>query len=381
LIKVLILENLLKLKISISKYQEYWYINLGVIIGELSMKALNLIVFSASLYASALCASDIIGAGASFPYPLYAKWALVYQKEKGIRLDYQSLGSASGLAQLKAKKVDFAATDMPLSDKKLTKTGLIQFPIVLGGIVVAVNMKALSGKVLKLTPDVLVDIFLGNITSWQDRRITSINPKLKLPKKDIVVVHRADGSGTTFNYTAYLADVSPSWQKNIGLGTNVDFPVGIGGKGNEGVAEYIKNIDGAIGYLEYGYAKNKHLKLAQLKNKAGNFISPSAQTFSHAVKNIKWRAPASIEGASVNLPGDKSWPILGVSYVVVNKSMNTNKVTQKVLEFFNWTYSHGKLYTEKLNYIPLPRPITKRILSSWKSLKLTRAVDKVGNAI
>lgn len=320
-------------------------------------------------FMQSVVALDLKGAGGTFSYPLYAKWTKAYQKQAKVNISYQSLDSKEGIKQLAAKQIDFAATDFPLSKKKLEKAQFIQFPVAIGGIVVAFNLKALSGRTLKLSPEALTEIFLGKITSWRDRKIQQLNPKLNLPNKDIVVVHREDSSGTTFLFTTYLALVSDSFAKNIGTGQLVRWPVGIGGKGNEGVSEYIKNIDGAIGYVEFNYAKVKRLSMLELKNKSGSFVSPSNESFSHAAKASKWSDSDTSNTTFLNQRGEKSWPILGVSYALLNKKQDNPKLAKVLLDFFEWTNKYdGQKITQDLNYIPLPKAMIKQIKSTFRQL-------------
>jgi len=316
--------------------------------------------------AGAAFAQEITGAGATFPAPIYAKWAEAYQKATGVKMNYQSIGSSGGIRQITAKTVDFGASDAPLSVEQLEKDGLIQFPAVIGGVVPVVNVADVKPGDMRLTGQVLGDIFLGKITKWNDKAIAELNPKLKLPAQDIAVVRRADGSGTTFIFTNYLAKVNADWKAKVGDGQAVQWPTGMGGKGNEGVAAFVQRLPGAIGYVEYAYAKQNKLAHALLKNADGLFVGPDDLTFKAAAAGADW-GKAAFGAILTEQKGKESWPITGATFILLHKSQAKPQQGTEVLKFFNWSYANGAKLAADLDYVPLPEVLTKQIASVWAS--------------
>ena len=312
-------------------------------------------------------AVDITGAGATFPYPIYAKWADAYRKETGVGLNYQSIGSGGGIKQISAKTVDFGASDMPLKPEELDKSGLVQFPTVIGGDVPVVNIKGVAGEQLRLTGEVLADIYLGKLKRWNEAAIANLNPGVQLPATAISVVHRSDGSGTTFIWTNYLSKVSAEWKSKVGEGTAVNWPTGVGGKGNEGVASYVQRIDGAIGYVEYAYAKQNRMAVVLVKNREGEFIAPSAKTFQAAAAGADWKAAPGMYLILTDAPGKGAWPIAGATFILMHKVQEKPENAREVLKFFNWAYDKGDPLAQQLDYVPMPDTVVKLIQSSWKS--------------
>jgi len=312
-------------------------------------------------------AADLTGAGATFPYPIYAKWADAYKTQTGVGLNYQSIGSGGGIKQIKAKTVDFGASDMPLTAQELDQDGLLQFPAIIGGVVPVVNLEGVAPGQLKLTGTVLADIYLGKIKNWNDPVLTAINPDLKLPAVAITVVRRADGSGTTFLFTDYLAMVSTEWKSRVGTGTSVSWPTGVGGKGNEGVAAYVQRIKGAIGYVEYAYAQKNKMAHAMMKNQAGQWVEPGQDGFAAAAANARWdKAPGFYE-LLTDQPGAKSWPITGASFILLHRAAADPAKTLAVLNFFSWAFKSGKQMAVELDYVPMPDSVVKLIDSSWRA--------------
>lgn len=314
---------------------------------------------------SSFAGSQITGAGATFPYPIYSKWAHQYHKKTGIKLNYQSIGSGGGVKQIKAKTVDFGASDAPLKPTQLKKYGLIQFPMIVGGVVPVVNIKGLEEKQIKLTPEVLADIFSGNITHWNDSQLTALNPGLILPNKEITVVHRADGSGTTWIFTNYLSKVNNHWRKNIGNAKSVQWPVGIGGKGNEGVAAFVNKVSGSIGYVEYAYALQNKMATVLLKNVDNQFVSATAESFQAAAANADWENAENYFVVLTNQPGLNSWPIAGASFILLHNEQRRPEQAKKVLEFFSWSYHHGQKMATDLDYVPIPDSVVRQVEKSW----------------
>ncbi len=312
----------------------------------------------------------ITGAGATFPYPIYAKWAYSYGKLTGARINYQSIGSGGGIQQIKAGTVDFGASDAPLEADELERFGLIQFPMVIGGVVPVLNLKGIKNGQLKMTGEVLSCIYLGKIKKWDDPRIVALNPGLDLPSRSITVVHRSDGSGTTWIFTRYLSQVNDEWKKSVGFGKAVQWPAGVGGKGNEGVAAYAKRINGALAYVEYAYAIQNRLNPVALKNKDGSFVLPSAKTFEAAASNADWEHAPGLGVVLTNQPGKDSWPITGASFILMRKNQNDLKRAQAVLKFFDWCYHDGRKAALKLDYIPVPLKVVDIVEKLWaNSLK------------
>jgi phosphate transport system substrate-binding protein len=312
-------------------------------------------------------AADITGAGATFPYPIYAKWADAYKKETGIGLNYQSIGSGGGIKQINAKTVDFGASDMPLKPEELDKSGLMQFPTVIGGDVPVVNLKGVAPGQMKLSGEVLADIYLGKIKQWNDPAIAALNPGLALPASAISVVHRSDGSGTTFIWTNYLSKVSAEWKEKVGEGTSVNWPTGVGGKGNEGVASYVQRIAGSIGYVEYAYVKQNKMAYALVRNREGEFVSPNAQAFQAAAAGADWRAAPGMYLILTDAPGKNAWPIAGATFILMHKTQDKPANAKEVLKFFSWAYAKGDAMAEQLDYVPMPNNVVGLIQASWKS--------------
>lgn len=313
-------------------------------------------------------AADITGAGASFPAPIYAKWADAYQKATGNKLNYQSIGSGGGIKQINAKTVDFGASDMPLKAEVLQKDGLVQFPTVIGGVVPVVNVTGVKAGDLRLTGAVLADIYLGKITKWNDKAIAELNPNVKLPGDDIAVVRRADGSGTTFIFTNYLSKANDEWKSKIGEGTAVQWPTGMGGKGNEGVAAFLQRIPNSIGYVEYAYAKQNNLAWTWLKNASGEFVRPDDETFKAAAAGADW-SKSSFGEILTNQAGKTAWPISGATFVLMHKVQDKPAQAAEVLKFFEWSYKNGGKMAADLDYVPLPDSLVKQIAASWKDIK------------
>lgn len=310
-------------------------------------------------------AVDISGAGATFPYPLYAKWADMYKKETGVGLNYQSIGSGGGIKQIKAKTVTFGASDMPLKPAELKEAGLVQFPTVTGGDVPVVNLEGIKPGELALDGPTLAKIFLGEVTSWDDPAIKKLNPKVKLPSKAIVVVHRSDGSGTTFIWTDYLSKVSGDWQSKVGASTAVEWPAGIGAKGNEGVANNVIQTDGAIGYVEYAYAKQNKMAYADMINKDGARVAPDAQSFQAAAANARWADAPGFYQILTDQPGAKTWPIAGATFILMHAQPDDPAAAAEALKFFNWAYQKGGKMAEELDYVPLPAAVVALIKKTW----------------
>ena len=315
---------------------------------------------------------DITGAGATFPYPIYAKWADAYKKETGVSLNYQSIGSGGGIKQITAKTVDFGASDMPLKPEELEKSGLVQFPTLIGGDVPVVNLKGLASE-LRLTGPLLADIYLGKLKKWNEPAIADLNPGVKLPDTAISVVHRSDGSGTTFIWTNYLSKANAEWKSKVGEGTAVNWPTGVGGKGNEGVAAYVQRIDGAIGYVEYAYAKQNRMSVALVKNRDGEYIAASAKAFQAAAAGADWKAAPGMYLILTDAPGKGAWPIAGATFILMHQQQEKPENAREVLKFFTWAYDKGDVLAEQLDYVPMPDAVVKLIQASWKSQLKDRA--------
>jgi len=314
----------------------------------------------------------INGAGASFPYPVYAQWAHKYHELNQIKINYQSIGSGGGIAQIKAKTVDFGGTDEPLKPEDLDKNGLIQFPTVMGGVVPVINVPGVKAGELKLDGPTVAAIFLGKINKWDDEAIKKLNPDVKLPAQAITVAHRTDGSGTTFIFTSYLAKVSPEWKEKVGAGKAVKWPApnSIGGKGNEGVAGQVKAVNGSIGYVEYAYALQNKIPHAALKNQAGKFLQPDLDSFQSAAANADWsKAPKGFSLMLIDQPGEKSWPIVGVTWIMYHKDQPDANKAKETLKFFAWAYKHGGDMAKALHYVPMPENVVKLVEESWKEIK------------
>jgi len=304
---------------------------------------------------------QITGAGSTFVYPVLSAWAADYQKQSGARINYQSIGSGGGISQVKAGTVDFGATDQPLASDELAKANLAQFPIVIGGIVAVVNLAGFKPGQLKLTGPLLADIYAGKVKSWSDPAIASVNPGAKLPSANIAVVHRSDGSGTTFNFTHYLSQVSPAWKSGPGEGKTVSWPTGVGGKGNEGVANYVKQIPNSIGYVEYAYVVQSGMAYAQLQNAAGTFVSPSAETFSAAAQSADWAKASDFNLVMTNAPGANAYPITATTFILMPKQPKDKAKSDAALSFFRYALEKGQPQANKLDYVPLPAALVKQI--------------------
>jgi phosphate transport system substrate-binding protein len=313
--------------------------------------------------------TTITGAGATFPYPVYSQWAHEYEKQTKVRLNYQSIGSGGGIAQIKAKTVDFGASDAPLRPEELKKFGLVQFPMIIGGVVPVVNLKGVKRGEIHLTPQNIADIYLGKIKKWNDPAIMKNNPSLKLPNKNIATVHRADGSGTTWIFTNYLNKVSNEWQSKVGFGKAVSWPEAnsVAGKGNEGVAAFVKKIDGAIGYVEFAYALQNKMNYVKLKNKDGNYVSPSIKTFQAAAANADWAHAEGYYLVLTEQPGANSWPISGASFILMYKEQKDANKAKTVLKFFDWSYKHGQRLAINLDYVPIPDNVVDMVENTWKT--------------
>jgi len=322
----------------------------------------------AATTATSAFATDITGAGATFPYPVYAKWADAYRKATGAGMNYQSIGSGGGIKQIQAKTVDFGASDMPLAPEDLRKSGLMQFPAIMGGVVPVVKLEGIQPGQLRFTGPLLADIYLGKVTKWNDERIAKLNAGVKLPATDITVVHRSDGSGTSFLWTNYLSQVSQEFKSKVGEGTSVNWPGGVGGKGNEGVASYTQKIDGALGYVEYAYAKQNKLTYALMQNRNGRFVAPTDETFSAAAANADWKGAPGMRVILTNQPGDKAWPITGASYILLHTQAEKPDATRQVLRFYDWAFANGGKMAETLDYVPMPDTVVQAIHASWKQI-------------
>jgi phosphate transport system substrate-binding protein len=334
---------------------------------------LNKFLTSAALAAGAAfaftsaMAADITGAGATFPYPIYAKWAEEYKKASGNGLNYQSIGSGGGIKQIKAKTVDFGASDMPLKAEDLEADGLMQFPAIMGGVVPVVNLEGVTPGQLKLTGQVLADIYLGKVTKWNAPEIASLNAGVKLPAEDITVVHRADGSGTSFLFTDYLSKANPEFKSKVGAGTAVKWPTGVGGKGNEGVAANVQRIKNSIGYVEYAYAKRNKMSHTQLKNRDGQFVQPDDETFKSAAANADWVKTPGFAVVLTDQAGKNSWPITGASFILMHKAQADGAKGKEVLKFFDWAYKNGGAMATELEYVSMPAPVVKLVQDAWKA--------------
>ena len=334
-------------------------------VSSFSLKATML--FAGLTIATSAFAVDITGAGATFPYPIYAKWAESYNVKTGVKLNYQSIGSGGGIKQITNKTVDFGASDKPLTPEALEKAGLIQFPTVVGGVVPVVNIPGVASGELRISGEVLANIFLKKITKWNDPAIKSLNPSLALPDSAITVVHRSDGSGTTFVFANYLSKVSKEWGTKVGADTSVAWPTGVGGKGNEGVAAYTQRIKGAIGYVEYAYAKENNLPAVTMQNSEGEFVKPSIESFQSAAKYAKWESAPGFYEILTNEPGKTTWPIAGATFILMHKSQDKPENAAEVLKFFDWGYNNGGLMAKGLDYVPMPESVVKLIETSWKN--------------
>ncbi|MEH6434364.1 phosphate ABC transporter substrate-binding protein PstS [Massilia sp. DD77] len=325
------------------------------------------VALAAAALATSAHAANITGAGATFPYPIYAKWATMYKAASGNSLNYQSVGSGAGIKQIKARTVDFGASDMPLPANELNAAGLFQFPAIMGGVVPVVNLPGIAPGQLKLTGAVVADIFLGKITKWNAPQIAALNPGVKLPADDITVVHRADSSGTSFLWTDYLSKTNPEWKSKVGAGTTVKWAVGVGGKGNEGVAANVQRIKGGIGYVEWAYAKKNRMSHTQLQNKDGVFLQPDDAAFAAAAASADWAKAPGFAVVLTDQAGKASWPVTGASYILVHKSQADGVKGKEVLKFFDWAYKKGDAAAAELDYVPMPDAVAKLVQDAWRA--------------
>ncbi len=324
-----------------------------------------------------VAAADITGAGATFPFPIYSKWAEAYKQKTGIGMNYQSIGSGAGIKQIQAKTVDFGASDMPLKPDELQKAALMQFPAIIGGVVPVVNLAGIAPGQMKLTGPVLADIYLGKIKKWNEKPIADLNPGLKLAAENITVVRRSDGSGTTFIWTDYLSKASPEWKEKVGSSTAVAWPEGVGGKGNEGVASYVQRIKGAIGYVEYAYAKRNNMAHALVRNKDGAYPPADDGTFQAAAAHADWKSAPGFYQILTDQPGKDSWPISGASFILMHTTQAKPQNAQEVLKFFDWSFKNGQKMAQELDYVPLPANVIALIEDAWK----TRIKDATGQPV
>ncbi|HRL52926.1 phosphate ABC transporter substrate-binding protein PstS [Acidovorax temperans] len=331
-------------------------------------------VVAAGAFSSAFAQQEATGAGASFPAPLYSKWASDYNKATGVKINYQSVGSGAGLRQIEAKTVDFGASDAPLKDEDLNKKGLVQFPTVIGGVVPVVNIKGIAPGQIKLSGQVLGDIYLGKISNWSDPAIKALNPGVALPDASIAPVRRADGSGTSFIFTNYLSKVNAEWKSKVGEGTAVNWPTGAGGKGNEGVAAFVGRLPNSIGYVEYAYVKQNKMTYVQMQNAEGQFVSPDDSAFKAAAAGADWAK--SFYQILTNQPGKESWPITGATFILMQKSQEKPVQAATSLKFFEWAYKTGDKTASDLDYVPMPDSVKETILKSWTAIQ-----DTSGKAI
>jgi phosphate transport system substrate-binding protein len=325
-----------------------------------SLVAAGLVAASTSAFAA-----DITGAGATFPFPIYSKWADAYKKETGNGLNYQSIGSGGGIKQIQAKTVTFGATDMPLKVDQLEKDGLVQWPMVMGAIVPVVNIEGVKPGEIVFDGETLANIYLGKITKWDDPAIKKLNANVKLPSDAITVVRRSDGSGTTFNFTDYLSKASADWKSKVGSGTAVEWPVGVGAKGNEGVSGNIGQTKNSIGYVEYAYAKQNKLTYTAMVNHAGKTVQPTVEAFQAAASNADWAKAPGYYVILTDQPGDKSWPITASTFILMHKDATDKAASQEAIKFFKWAFANGGKMAEELDYIPMPEPVVKLIEKTW----------------
>ncbi|HWI82374.1 phosphate ABC transporter substrate-binding protein PstS [Ramlibacter sp.] len=320
-------------------------------------------------------AQDVTGAGASFPAPLYAKWAADYHKASGAKINYQSVGSGAGIKQIEAKTVDFGASDMPLADEELAKKGLVQFPTVIGGVIPVINVKGIAAGQLRLNGQVLGDIYLGKITKWNDAALKALNPGVNLPDAAIAPVRRADGSGTTFIFTNYLSKVNADWKAKVGEGTAVNWPAGTGGKGNEGVAAFVGRLPNSIGYVEYAYVKQNKMTYALLQNAAGQFVAPDDAAFKAAAAGAEWSK--SFHQILTNQPGAQSWPLTGATFILMHKVQDKPAQAGAALKFFEWAYKNGDKTADDLDYVPMPAAVKSQVEKLWS----TQIKDAAGKPV
>lgn len=341
----------------------------------MKITSLTALLAAASFVALPAAAQDVTGAGATFPAPLYAKWADAYNKATGARINYQSVGSGAGIRQIKGKTVDFGASDMPLKDEELDKDGLLQFPTVIGGVVPIINIAGIQPGQVRLTGQVLGDIYLGKITKWNDPALTALNPGVPLPNADIQVVRRADGSGTSFIFTNYLSKVNAEWKAKVGEGTAVNWPVGAGGKGNEGVAAFVQRLPNSIGYVEYAYVKQNKMNFTLMRNKDGNFVPPSEEAFKAAAAGADWNR--TFYQITTDQPGKDAWPLTNPTYILMYKTQDKPANAAAALKFFDWAFSNGDKAADDLDYVALPSSVKDLVRRQWAN----QIKDASGKAI
>ena len=327
------------------------------------------VLAGATTLATTAFGAEITGAGATFPYPVYAKWAEAYRQQTGTGLNYQSIGSGGGIKQITAKTVDFGASDMPLKGEDLQKYGLVQFPAIMGGVVPVVNLEGIQPGQLRFTGELLGNIYLGKITKWNDPAIAKVNPGVKLPDVNVTVVHRSDGSGTNFLWTNYLSKVNAGFKSAVGEGTSVKWATGVGGKGNEGVASYVQKINGSIGYVEYAYAKQNKLAHGQMQNAAGKFVEPVASAFAAAAAGADWKSAPGMGVVLTNQPGEASWPVTGASFILLHAKQEKAETAREVLKFFAWSFQYGADMAKGLDYVPMPAAVVRQIQATWEDVK------------
>jgi len=331
------------------------------------LPALSLLLLSTVVFTGAASAQEITGAGATFPAPIYSKWAAEYHKSTGVKVNYQSIGSGGGIKQIDSKTVDFGASDMPQTDEVLKSKGQLQFPTVMGGVVPVINVKGIEPGQLKLTGQLLGDIYLGKVARWNDPAIKALNPSLNLPDAAIAQVRRADGSGTTFIFTNYLSKVNAEWKSKVGEGTAVNWPVGAGGKGNEGVAAFVARLPNSMGYVEYSYVKQNKMNYALVQNATGNFVKPEDDSFKAAAAGADWAK--SFYQILTNQPGKDAWPISGATFILMHTKQDKPANATEVLKFFSWAYQHGDKTAADLDYVPMPKPVIAAIEKAWGDIK------------
>ena len=331
------------------------------------LPALSLLLLSTVVFTGAVSAQEITGAGATFPAPTYSKWAAEYHKSTGVKVNYQSIGSGGGIKQIDSKTVDFGASDMPQTDEVLKSKGQMQFPTVMGGVVPVINVKGIEPGQLKLTGQLLGDIYLGKVAHWNDPAIMALNPSLNLPDAAIAQVRRADGSGTTFIFTNYLSKVNAEWKSKVGEGTAVNWPVGAGGKGNEGVAAFVARLPNSMGYVEYSYVKQNKMNYALVQNATGNFVKPEDDSFKAAAAGADWAK--SFYQFLTNQPGKDAWPISGATFILMHTKQDKPANATEVLKFFSWAYQHGDKTAADLDYVPMPKPVIAAIEKAWGDIK------------
>ena len=331
------------------------------------LPALSLLLLSTVVFTGAASAQEITGAGATFPAPIYSKWAAEYHKSTGVKVNYQSIGSGGGIKQIDSKTVDFGASDMPQTDEVLKSKGQMQFPTVMGGVVPVINVKGIEPGQLKLTGQLLGDIYLGKVARWNDPAIKALNPSLNLPDAAIAQVRRADGSGTTFIFTNYLSKVNAEWKSKVGEGTAVNWPVGAGGKGNEGVAAFVARLPNSMGYVEYSYVKQNKMNYALVQNATGNFVKPEDDSFKAAAAGADWAK--SFYQILTNQPGKDAWPISGATFILMHTKQDKPVNATEVLKFFSWAYQHGDKTAADLDYVPMPKPVIAAIEKAWGDIK------------